>query len=438
MKFIYTYRSSDGQRHTAEIEAESRDAAFVRVRTELGIKPIKVVATEGESGAGRAANVSAAPRGGVWRLVAAAVLLAAVFGGVVWWMQRPNRESQTANGEPPAASQGQPITVATPQGPVTLSVAPPLPRQAIPGDRRKIEEAVAQVRDPPVFRFAAERWLARFAEPGRKPPATGDTPVAPDAAKMAAPHAGDSPAAPHAGDSPAAPHAGDSPAAPHAGDSPAGAVALVATDGRDGSPSRPSPADFETALREPIRLASTDFTAVVDLKRIVTGMKREMRADIAGGGTVEGYLAELEKRQRLEISYRDNAERRLNDMLNGQDARSPSATGGTPVVPDAAKMAAPHVGGTPVSGQDARSRSGQSPLKAAYAYWLKANAQLQAMGIYPLALPDALRSYQMSLDIEESGSGTRSANWSQIATGRECSFLKNQNFPSCAIRQDMQ
>ncbi len=40
-------------------------------------------------------------------------------------------------------------------------------------------------------------------------------------------------------------------------------------------------------------------------------------------------------------------------------------------------------------------------LKAAYAYWLKANAQLQAMGIYPLALPDALRSYQMSLDIEE-------------------------------------
>ena len=40
-------------------------------------------------------------------------------------------------------------------------------------------------------------------------------------------------------------------------------------------------------------------------------------------------------------------------------------------------------------------------LKAAYAYWLKANAQLQAMGIYPLSLPDALRSYQMSLGIEE-------------------------------------
>lgn len=40
-------------------------------------------------------------------------------------------------------------------------------------------------------------------------------------------------------------------------------------------------------------------------------------------------------------------------------------------------------------------------LKSAYDYWLKANAQLQAMGIYPLTLPDALRSYQMSLDIDE-------------------------------------
>ena len=30
-----------------------------------------------------------------------------------------------------------------------------------------------------------------------------------------------------------------------------------------------------------------------------------------------------------------------------------------------------------------------------------ANAQLQSMGIYPLTLPDALRSYQMSLDIDE-------------------------------------
>ena len=333
MTFTYTYRSSDGQRRTAEIEAESRDAAFERVRAELGIKPIKVVAAVESGGAlGERALPNGRDKRDRRMLWGAAILAAAILAigvGAWWWLKGRA-----------ARPEAVPYQVMTPQGAVTVSVATPLPRQMIPGDRRKIEEAVAQQRDPPVFRFAAERWLARYAEPGRQPPATGGTPVS-DAAKMAA---------------------------PHAGDAPAEAVALVATDGRDGSPSRPSQADFETALREPIRIASTDFTEVVDLKRIVSGMKREMRAYIAGGGTVEQYLAELEKRQRLEISYRENAEKRLAEMLNGQDARSPG---------------------------------GRDSLKAAYAYWLKANAQLQAMGIYPLALPDALRSYQMSLDIDE-------------------------------------
>ena len=185
-----------------------------------------------------------------------------------------------------------------------------------------------------MFRFVAERWLARFAEPGRKLPITGGTPVAPDAAKMAAPHT-----------------------------------------------SRPTSAEFEIALREPIRIASSDFTEVVDLKRIVTGMKREMNAYLAGGGTVEGYLAELEKRQKLEVSYRERAEQKLNELLataNGQAARSTGDGGRDKHVPPAGDA-----------------------LKAAYAYWLKANAQLQAMGIYPLALPDVLRSYQMGLDIDE-------------------------------------
>ena len=46
MRFTYTYRSSDGQRHIAEIEAESRDAAFAKVRAELGVKPIRVTAAD--------------------------------------------------------------------------------------------------------------------------------------------------------------------------------------------------------------------------------------------------------------------------------------------------------------------------------------------------------------------------------------------------------
>ena len=98
-------------------------------------------------------------------------------------------------------------------------------------------------------------------------------------------------------------------------------------------------------MREPIRIASTDFTEVVDLKRIVAGMKREMRAYLAGGGTAEQYIAELEKRQRLE------------GML--------------------------------------------SKPKEAYAYWLKANASLKSMGIYELPLPPSLHGYQAGLDLDE-------------------------------------
>ena len=307
MRFVYTYRSSDGQRHTAEIEAESRDAAFAKVRAELGVKPIRVTAAEGpdrrqdgaspkmatKGGAGRAANVSAAPRGGTWRAaVLAAMALAAA--GAWLWLRR--------------AGNGAPYQVMTPQGPVTYAVAQPLPRQAIPGDRKRIEQA-----GDGVFRHAAERWLARYAEPGR---AAGGA---------------------------------------SAGHAPKGVA----------EPRRPADADFEAALREPVRVASTDFTEVVDLKRIVAGMKREMRAYLAGGGALDGYLAELEKRQRLEISYRERAEQRLGELL---------AAGG---------------------------RDAQDAAKAAYAYWLKANAQLQAMGIWPLPLPDQLRAYQMGMDMDE-------------------------------------
>ena len=305
MRFTYTYRSSDGQRHTAEIEAESRDAVFAKVRAELGIKPIKVTAAGGQDTQDNrdTQDRRRVPVLGVVGVLGVLAILALLAFGAWLWLRR--------------AGDGAPYQVMTPQGPVTYTVATPLPRQAIPGSRQRVEAAVAQERDPPVFKHAAERWLARYAEPGRWSK---------------------------------------------------GEEGLART--RSGASERPAPADFEAALREPIRIASTDFTEVVDLKRIVAGMKREMRAYLAGGGTAEQYVAELEKRQRLEISYRERAEQRLNELLREQKG-------------------------------DGRRQDGGSPYKAAYAYWLKANAQLQAMGIYPLALPDALRSYQMNLDIDE-------------------------------------
>ena len=117
MRFAYTYRSSDGQRHTAEIEAESRDAVFAKVRAELGIKPIKVTAVEasrqdGGSPYGRA-GARPSRSGMLWgaAILAASILALLAFG--IWrWA---------------GARDARPYQVMTPQGPVTYTVATPLP-----------------------------------------------------------------------------------------------------------------------------------------------------------------------------------------------------------------------------------------------------------------------------------------------------------------------
>lgn len=127
---------------------------------------------------------------------------------------------------------------------------------------------------------------------------------------------------------------------------------------------RPADTEFEASLREPIRIASTDFTETVDLKRIVAKIKSDLRAYLADGGDIDGYLEELAKRQKLEVAYREKAEKHL------------------------ARLCAPAPG----------KKANKSE---AYDYWLKANAQLQSMGIYPLPLPDALRGYEATLDLDE-------------------------------------
>lgn len=136
--------------------------------------------------------------------------------------------------------------------------------------------------------------------------------------------------------------------------------------------SPPSEAEFHYALRMPIRVASNEFTEHVDLKRIVTGIKREMSAYLKGGGTVEQYIAELTQRQQMEIGYREKAVTRLGELLNPRKSKPGEQ------IPD-----------------------GPTARKNAYEFLLKANAQLTALGIYPIPMPDSLRAYQMSLGLDE-------------------------------------
>ena len=290
MRFTYAYKTSDGKRHEAAMEATSREEVFESLRAK-GIKAIKVVAADGskangeETGDGgrestRASTGEFSKRTTASWVAAAAIIAATIGGGAWWWATRTGDQ-----GQPPAQ-----FIVNTPQGPVTYRIADPLPRQSIPGNRQRIEEG----RDT-IFTNAAERLLSRFAEPGRVVGAPSDA--------------------------------------------------------------KPTEAEFRASLAVPVRVASNELTEHIDLKRIVAGLKREMRTYLAGGGTVEQYLSELTRRQKLEVSYRENAEKRLDDML--------------------------------------------SKPKEAYDYWLKANAQLKSMGIYELPMPDTLRSYQMSLGIEE-------------------------------------
>ena len=278
MQFIYYYKTSDNVRHEGEIGAPTREDAFAALR-ERGIRPIKLMAKDGSKSNGEMHGVRK-------RVVSVLVAVAAATAGALaFWV---GRSSPGAGGEGP-------LVVQTPSGSVTFSVAQPLMRQRIPGDRQRIENAPTNL-----FAFSAEAYLARFAEPGRQFPANLPT------------------------------------------------SALASR--------------LDECLAAPIRIASNDFTEYVDLKRIVTGMKLELRAYLAGGGTVEGYAAELVKRQKMEIAYREKAEAHLNSLLGDK--------------PD------------------------DSRLSAAYAYWLKANASLQAMGIAPLTLPETLRTYQLSLDLD--------------------------------------
>ena len=80
MKYIFAYKTSDGVRHEDSLDAESRDEVFQVLRGR-GIRPIKVVATDGSKANG---EVRGLRKRAVFALVALAALVAGVvayFGG---------------------------------------------------------------------------------------------------------------------------------------------------------------------------------------------------------------------------------------------------------------------------------------------------------------------------------------------------------------------
>ena len=136
MKYTYAYKSSDGTRHEAAMEAASREAVFAALRTK-GIKAIKVVAADGSKANGEIRGVRK-------RVVLATALSAAVVAGLVAFAAfylTSNAKRQTSN---PQAS----------------------PRHQIYGDPA-IMEAFERGRFEEVFTNKADRMLAWFAQPGK-------------------------------------------------------------------------------------------------------------------------------------------------------------------------------------------------------------------------------------------------------------------------------
>ena len=133
MKYTYAYKSSDGSRHEASMDAESREAVFEALRKK-GIRPIKVIAEDGSKANGEIRGVRR-------RVVGVAVVLAAIVAVIATSLY--NRVS-----------------------------APPLPefesgqtRRQIIGDTAIIDKGIATGWSD-IFPEEGDRFFASFAIPG--------------------------------------------------------------------------------------------------------------------------------------------------------------------------------------------------------------------------------------------------------------------------------
>lgn len=139
MRYTYAYKTSDGVRHEASMDAESREVVFASLR-EKGIKAIKVVAADGSKANGEIRGIR---KGVLVASVIGAALLAAVVSALV-------------------VRRGT-IIVPRPSL-VEASLDSTLRRQLI-GDAAVIEMGI-KTGWSEVFELEGERFLASFAIPG--------------------------------------------------------------------------------------------------------------------------------------------------------------------------------------------------------------------------------------------------------------------------------
>ena len=132
MKFTYAYKTSDGVRHEAAMDAESREAVFATLRTQ-GIKAIKVVAADGSKANGEVRGV----RKRVLVLSALCLVLSAVVGVILG--RGGFIETALPNGAPRHQIYGDPVIVGA-------------------FERGDFGEALTN---------KADRMLAWFAQPGK-------------------------------------------------------------------------------------------------------------------------------------------------------------------------------------------------------------------------------------------------------------------------------
>ena len=83
MKYTYAYKTSDGVRHEAAMEAASREEVFEALRAK-GIRAIKVVAADGSKANGAENGRQTAARW-IAALVAAALLVSAALVAIAPW-----------------------------------------------------------------------------------------------------------------------------------------------------------------------------------------------------------------------------------------------------------------------------------------------------------------------------------------------------------------